>query len=42
MILYEVENRAELDMLLLDEPYIYGKVWEKIEIKPFRMAKIEV
>ena len=41
MILYEVENRTELDRLLLDEPYIYSKVWEKIEIMPFRMARIE-
>jgi len=41
MILYETENREELDRLLLDEPYIYNKVWEKIEIKPFRLAKIE-
>ena len=41
MILYDVENRVELDRLLLNEPYIYNKVWEKIEIKPFRAAKIE-
>lgn len=40
MILYEVADRAELDRLLLDEPYIYNKVWEKIDIKPFRIAKI--
>lgn len=39
MILYEVENRAELDRLLQNEPYINEKVWEKIEIKPFRTAK---
>jgi uncharacterized protein YciI len=41
MILYEVADRAELDRLLLDEPYIYNRVWEKIDIKPFRIAKIE-
>ncbi len=41
MILYEVADRAELDKLLLDEPYIYDKVWEKIEIRPFQIAKIE-
>jgi uncharacterized protein YciI len=40
MILYEVADRAELDRLLKDEPYIYNKVWEKIEIRPFRLAKI--
>jgi uncharacterized protein YciI len=41
MILYEVPDRATLDEMLKDEPYIYNKVWEKIEIRPFRMAKIE-
>jgi uncharacterized protein len=41
MILYEAENREELDRLLENEPYIYNRVWEKIDIRPFRMAKIE-
>ena len=41
MILYDVEDREALDKLLLDEPYIYNKIWERIEIKPFRAAKIE-
>jgi len=41
MILYEVTDRATLDERLKNEPYIYNKVWEKIEIRPFRMAKIE-
>jgi uncharacterized protein YciI len=41
MIIYETTDRQELDELLFDEPYIYNKVWEKIEIRPFRMAKIE-
>jgi len=41
MILYEVPDRATLDERLRNEPYIYNKVWEKIEIHPFRMAKIE-
>ena len=40
MILYETENREELDRLLADEPYIYNKVWEKIDIRPFRMASV--
>lgn len=42
MILYETADRQELDKLLLDEPYIYNKVWEKIEIRPFRIAKIDI
>ena len=41
MILYEAENREALDKLLENEPYIYNHVWEKIDIRPFRMAKIE-
>jgi uncharacterized protein YciI len=41
MILYEMADRPALDRLLQNEPYIYNKVWVKIEIRPFRMAKIE-
>jgi len=41
MILYEVPDRATLDERLKNEPYIYNKVWKKIDIKPFRLAKIE-
>lgn len=41
MILYEAKNREALDKLLENEPYIYNNVWEKIDIRPFRMAKIE-
>lgn len=41
MILYEVESKEALDRLLENEPYIYNKVWEKIDIRPFRMARIE-
>jgi uncharacterized protein YciI len=41
MILYEMPDRETLEERLKDEPYIYGKVWEKIEIVPFRLATIE-
>jgi uncharacterized protein len=41
MILYEFSDRAALDNRLKDEPYITSGVWEKIEIQPFRLAKIE-
>ena len=29
-------SRAELDTWLNNDPYVTGKVWQKIEIKPFR------
>lgn len=38
MIVYEFPDRQALDEKLKDEPYIYGKVWEKITIVPFRRA----
>jgi uncharacterized protein YciI len=41
MILYEFPDRSALDERLKDEPYITGGVWGKIEIRPFRLAKIE-
>jgi uncharacterized protein YciI len=39
MIVYEFPDRAALDEMLKNEPYITGKVWEKVEIKPFRHAR---
>jgi uncharacterized protein YciI len=39
MIVYEFPDRKALDEWLKDEPYIYGKVWEKINIVPFRLAR---
>ncbi|MCX6334433.1 MAG: YciI family protein [Bacteroidia bacterium] len=41
MILYEAEDSTALNKLLENEPYIYNNVWGKIEIHPFKMAKIE-
>lgn len=41
MILYEFPGRSALDERLKNEPYITGGVWKKIEIHPFRLAKIE-
>lgn len=38
MILYEMPDRQTLDERLKDEPYVYGDVWKKIEIVPFRLA----
>jgi len=41
MIVYEFPDRQSLDKKLKEEPYITGGVWKKIEIQPFRLAKIE-
>jgi uncharacterized protein YciI len=41
MIVFEFPDRKTMDERLKDEPYIYAGVWKKIEIVPFRLAKIE-
>ncbi len=41
MILYEFPDRKSLEERLKEEPYITGGVWQKIEIKPFRLARID-
>jgi hypothetical protein len=34
----EFEDRATLDAWLEIEPYVTGKVWQRIEVTPFRRA----
>lgn len=41
MIVYEFPDRQALDLKLAEEPYFTEGVWEKVEIKPFRMVSIE-
>jgi uncharacterized protein len=41
MIVYDFPDRQSLDEKLKEEPYLTKGVWEKIEIQPFRFAKIE-
>ena len=41
MIVYDFPDLQSLEERLKDEPYLTGKVWEKTEIKPFRLAKME-
>jgi uncharacterized protein YciI len=41
MIVYDFPDRVSLDAKLKNEPYITMGVWEKVEIQPFRLAKIE-
>jgi uncharacterized protein len=40
MIVYDFPDRKYLDNSLKKEPYINKGVWKKIEIQPFRLAKI--
>lgn len=41
MIVYEFPDRQSLETKLKHEPYITEGVWKKIEIQPFRLARIE-
>lgn len=41
MIVYNFPDRKTLDERLEKEPYLTEGVWKKIEIHPFRQAKIE-
>jgi hypothetical protein len=41
MIVYDFPDRQSLEVRLKDEPYLTEKIWDKIEIWPFRLAKIE-
>lgn len=40
MIVYEFPDRKALDERLKDEPYFTTGVWKKVDIQPFRVAKI--
>jgi uncharacterized protein len=40
-IVYEFPDRLALDKKLKEEPYLTEGVWKKVEIRPFRLAKIE-
>jgi hypothetical protein len=37
-IICDFENREELDEWLKKEPYVVGKVWQKIEVHPCRVG----
>lgn len=38
MLIAEFENRQELDRWLEEEPYVTGKVWERIEVIPCKVG----
>jgi uncharacterized protein YciI len=37
-VFVEFPSRAELDAWLARDPYVTGKVWQQIEIRPIRLA----
>lgn len=41
MIVYEFPDRKALDDKLKDEPYMTEGVWQKVDIKPFRKARMD-
>ena len=41
MIVYDFPDRKALDEYLKNEVYFTKGVWEKVEIKPFRIARID-
>lgn len=38
LLIVDFQTKEELDDYLKVEPYVIGKVWEKIEIKPCRVG----
>jgi uncharacterized protein YciI len=41
MIVYEYPDRASLDQSLKNEVYFTEGVWKTVEIRPFRLARID-
>ncbi len=33
-------SRAELDAWLAGDPYVTGKVWERVQVQPYRSAQV--
>lgn len=40
MMLVEFEDEDQMNQWLQNDPYVTGKVWEKIDVKPFRKADV--
>ena len=40
VVIYQFASREEFDAYLRDEPYVTGKVWEKIEVLPCRVPPL--
>jgi uncharacterized protein YciI len=37
-LIYEFDKKEDLDQWLKEEPYVFGNVWQKIEISPCRVG----
>lgn len=37
-MIMQFDSRADLDKWLKEEPYVVGKVWEKIEVEPCKVG----
>ena len=40
MMLVEFPDRAALDAWLADEVYVTARVWERVDVHPFREARV--
>ncbi len=39
-LVVEFENENAVQQYLAQEPYILQKVWDKVDVKPFRVANV--
>ncbi|HTT04854.1 MAG TPA: YciI family protein [Steroidobacteraceae bacterium] len=39
-VIFEFPARDALDRYLATDPYVVGKVWQRIEVRPFRVAQL--
>ncbi len=40
MMIVDFESEEQLQQWLQNDPYVTGRVWEKIDVKPFRQAVV--
>lgn len=40
-IVFDFPDRAALDAWLAKDPYVTGNVWQHVDVRPFRAAKID-
>ncbi len=42
LMIFQFETQSDFDSYLKTEPYVVHKVWDKIEISPFKIAQIKI